>query len=84
MIFYHTGEQKLAAERSRDELAASGKYSDPIVTAIEPFTNFYPAEDYHLDYYERHKDDSYSRAVIAPKIEKLETNFKDDLKSGVQ
>ncbi|HTX86681.1 MAG TPA: peptide-methionine (S)-S-oxide reductase MsrA [Candidatus Nanoarchaeia archaeon] len=80
VIFYHDEAQKTAAEKSRAELAASGKYSAPIVTAIEPFANFYPAEDYHRDYYDLHKDDSYSRAVIAPKIKKLEEHFAADLK----
>jgi peptide-methionine (S)-S-oxide reductase len=80
VIFYHDDEQKAAAEKSRDELAASGKYHKSIVTTIEPFTNFYPAEDYHRDYYEHHVDESYSRAVIAPKLEKIEKNFATDLK----
>ncbi len=80
VIFYHNDEQKVAAEKSRDELAASGKYQTPVVTTIEPFTNFYPAENYHLNYYDRHPDDSYSEAVIAPKIAKLKEHFADDVK----
>jgi peptide-methionine (S)-S-oxide reductase len=80
VIFYHNEEQKIAAEKFRAALNASGKYSSPIVTTIEPFTNFYPAENYHRDYYARHQNDSYSRAVIAPKIEKIEKNFAPDLK----
>jgi peptide-methionine (S)-S-oxide reductase len=80
VIFYHDEAQKTAAEKSRDDLAASGKYHKPIVTAIEPFTNFYPAEDYHRDYYEHHSNESYSRAVITPKLEKIEKNFATDLK----
>jgi peptide-methionine (S)-S-oxide reductase len=80
VIFYHNDEQKFAAEKSREELAASGKYKKPIVTTIESFTNFYPAENYHHDYYEHHSDESYSQAVIAPKLEKIEKNFAADLK----
>ncbi|HTW96715.1 MAG TPA: peptide-methionine (S)-S-oxide reductase MsrA [Candidatus Methylomirabilis sp.] len=80
VIFYHNDEQKTAAEKSRAELAASGKYRQPIVTAIEPFSNFFPAEAYHRDYYERHQDAGYSQAVIAPKIKKIEENFAADLK----
>jgi peptide-methionine (S)-S-oxide reductase len=80
VIFYHDNEQKKAAEKSRDELAASGKYKQKIVTAIEPFTNFYPAEKYHHDYFAHHPDVPYSRAVIAPKLEKIEKNFTSDIK----
>jgi peptide-methionine (S)-S-oxide reductase len=79
VIFYHNDEQKVAAERSRDELAVSGKYKAPIATTIEPFTNFYPAENYHRDFYENHSDIFYSQAVIAPKVEKIEKKFASDL-----
>jgi peptide-methionine (S)-S-oxide reductase len=78
VIFYHNDEQKAAAEKSRAELAASGKYKSPIVTTIEPFTHFYPAENYHRDYYEKHYDVIYSQAVIAPKLEKIKKNFAAD------
>ncbi len=50
-IFYHNAEQKAAAERSRDELAASGRFDKPIAVEIVPFEKFYKAEDYHQDYY---------------------------------
>jgi len=50
-IFYHDGQQKRAAEKSRDALQASGRYDKPIVTAIRPAGSFYPAEDYHQDYH---------------------------------
>jgi len=50
VIFYHSPEQKAAAERSKAALAASGKYSKPIVTTIEPAQTFYKAEDYHQKY----------------------------------
>ena len=53
VIFYHDDEQKKKAEESRDKLAKSGKFSKPIVTAIEPFKSFYKAEDYHQDYYKK-------------------------------
>ncbi len=52
-IFYHNEEQKRLAEQSRDELAASGRFSAPIDTEIVPATEFYPAEDYHQDYYQK-------------------------------
>ena len=52
-VFYHTQEQKREAEVSRARLAASGRFDQPIVTPIEPAGPFYPAEDYHQDYYKR-------------------------------
>ena len=54
-IFYHNDEQKQAAQNSKAELAASGKFKDPVVTEILPFTTFYPAEEYHQNYYEKSK-----------------------------
>ncbi len=53
-IFYHDEEQKRLAEESKEELAASGRFDKPIVTEILPASKFYPAEDYHQDYYEHH------------------------------
>ena len=52
-IFYHDEQQKLAAERSRAALAASGRYTDAIVTPLRPAGEFYVAEEYHQDYYEK-------------------------------
>ena len=53
VIFYHSEEQKRIAEASKKALAASGRFDKPIVTAIEPAANFYPAEDYHQKYYKK-------------------------------
>ena len=52
-IFYHDAEQKRIAEASREALAKSGKFKEPIVTEIVPASDFYPAEDYHQDYYKK-------------------------------
>lgn len=52
-IFWHNKRQRVAAERSRDELAASGRFDKPIVTMIRPAETFYPAEDYHQDYHRK-------------------------------
>jgi methionine-S-sulfoxide reductase len=52
-IYYQTPIQKKLAERSKRALDKSGRYDKPIVTAIAPFKNFYPAEDYHQDYYKK-------------------------------
>lgn len=53
VIFYHTDEQKKAAEASKQRLAASEKFAKPIATQVEPFAAFYPAEDYHQDYHKK-------------------------------
>lgn len=53
VIFYSTAEQKQIAEKSKAELQASGRFTDLIVTTIEPAQTFYPAEDYHQDYYKK-------------------------------
>ncbi|MDP3973955.1 MAG: peptide-methionine (S)-S-oxide reductase MsrA [Candidatus Daviesbacteria bacterium] len=71
VIFYHDDEQKRIAEESKKKLEQSKYYQDPIVTKIEPFQNFYPAEDYHQNYYENHADQPYCKIVIDPKIQKL-------------
>jgi peptide-methionine (S)-S-oxide reductase len=57
VIFHHTKEQKELAEASKQELIESGKFIKPIVTRILPLTNFYPAEDYHQDFYKKNKEE---------------------------
>lgn len=79
-IFYHTEEQKTIAEQSKQALAQSGAYNDPIVTEITEYQNFYPADASHKDYYENNRTNSYCRLIIDPKIEKLYKNFKAELK----
>lgn len=61
VIFYLTEQQKLAAEKSRQRLAASGQFNEPIVTTIEPAATFYPAELEHQDYYKHHPE-NYARS----------------------
>ncbi len=78
IIFYHNKKQKEIAEKSKAEIFKSGYWGKlPIVTEIKPFTKFYRAEDYHRDYYTKNTDDSYSKAVIEPKILKLKLNLKE-------
>jgi peptide-methionine (S)-S-oxide reductase len=79
-VFYRDDEQRRAAEASRQEWQASGKFSDKIVTSIEPFTSFYPAEDYHQDYYAANPHASYCTIVIDPKVRKLLRDFADEVK----
>jgi peptide-methionine (S)-S-oxide reductase len=84
VIFYHSPEQKEKAEHYKAELDTSGAYSKPIVTAIEPYNNFYSAEDYHQKYYEYNGGQMYCRLVIAPKLDKFEKVFKNKLKSSAK
>jgi len=70
IILYANEAQKVAAEKSRD--AASKVFRDPITTEIVPLTKFWPAEDYHQDYFAKNPNQGYCAYVIAPKIKKLE------------
>lgn len=80
VIFYHNDEQKQKAGHYKDALDRSGAWANPIVTAIEPFRNFYPAENYHQDYYRLNGQAPYCYYVIRPKLEKFEKVFKNKLK----
>lgn len=73
VIYYHSEAQRLTAERSRQE--AAQLWADPIVTAIESCPRFYPAEDYHLNYYRLNPGQTYCRLVIAPKVKKFNREF---------
>lgn len=78
-IFYTNNEQKEKAEKYKAALDNDGAFNSKIVTEISPLTNYYPAEDYHQNYYNQNSDQPYCRFVIAPKVEKLEKVFKDQL-----
>jgi peptide-methionine (S)-S-oxide reductase len=80
VIFYQNDYQKEAAEKAKKAADSSGIWSDPIVTSIEPLENFYPAEDYHQDYYAQHGDQPYCNLVIRPKMDKFRAKFKELLK----
>jgi len=79
-IFYHNNEQKVIAENLKHDLEQAKIWDNPIVTEISSLTNYYQAEDYHLDFYERNSSNSYCNFVITPKIEKFENVFKEQLK----
>jgi peptide-methionine (S)-S-oxide reductase len=70
-IFTHTDAQTAAAQTSKQAADISGHFAKPIVTEITPATEFYPAEDYHQEYYRNNKRAPYCRMVIRPKLEKL-------------
>lgn len=81
VIFYHTQEQKEKAEKYKSKLDSAKAFDNPIVTAIEPFSNFYAAEDYHQNYYNNNSNiNGYCRIVIRPKLDKFEKVFKSKLK----
>ena len=80
-IFYHTDEQKEKAESYKAALDKSGAFDRPIVTEITPFNVFYPAEDYHQQYFELNGNSNpYCRVVIQPKLEKFRKVFKEKLR----
>ena len=80
-IFYHNQEQKEKAEKYKAELDKSGAFDKPIVTEITPFNKFYPAEDYHQQYFENNENaNPYCKIVIRPKLDKFRKVFKDKLK----
>lgn len=81
-IFYHDEAQKQTAAKVKKEIEASKLYPGTIVTEITAYTNFYPAEDYHRDYYEKNSYQPYCQYVIDPKLQKLMKEFAADLKPG--
>lgn len=80
VVFYHDQEQKAKVEKYIAELDKSGAWDNPIVTSLEPFTKFYPAEDYHQNYYNENTGQGYCQFVIRPKVEKFQKVFKSKLK----
>lgn len=82
VVFYHNSRQKAIAEQVIAELESENVYDSSIVTAVEPFTAFYPAEEYHMDYFRRHPALPYCRAVISPKVAKLRKKMFDKLKKS--
>ncbi|NWG18079.1 MAG: peptide-methionine (S)-S-oxide reductase MsrA [Chloroflexi bacterium] len=73
-IFYHSPEQQAAAQQKIRALEAQRLWPDPIVTEVTPLDVFYPAEDYHQEYYENNPNQSYCRFVIAPKVAKFRSS----------
>lgn len=80
VVFYHDEEQKRITEEIIKQLENERIWETPIVTKVEPYEALYRAEDYHMKYYERNREQTYCRLVIDPKIVKLTERFKDKLK----
>ncbi len=75
IILTHDATQRDLAEQYVEALEEAGGYDDPIVTAIEPLETFYPAEEYHQDYFEKNPNDAYCRMHAQPKIEAVREHF---------
>ena len=80
VIFYHNEKQKETAESYKKKIEEAKIWDKPIVTEISPLINFYPAEDYHKNYFENNPANAYCNFVITPKVEKFEKVFRDKLK----
>jgi len=74
-IFYHSDEQKRVAEEMIRELEAEKAFADPIVTEVQPAGEFWPAEDYHNEYFRSNPDQPYCAYVVAPKVSKFRKKF---------
>jgi len=83
-IFYHSPEQHVIAEQTISELNAAHVWDRPIVTEVVPFEKFYPAEDYHQEYFENNPYQPYCMAVVAPKVAKFRKQHFDRLKKQAQ
>ena len=79
-IFYHDEQQKTIAEELIGELNKAHVYKQPIVTQIVPLNTFYPAEDYHGEYFSRHPEQAYCQMVISPKVRKFRKQWAKWLK----
>ena len=80
-VFYHSPEQKELAEKYRKKLDESGAFANPIVTEITAASKFYPAENYHQNYFRLNSNQGYCAFVIRPKMDKFRKAFADKLKS---
>lgn len=80
IIFYRSEDQKRDAQAVIAKFKAAKVWSRPIVTEIQPYAQFYRAEEYHMDYYRLHPDQGYCRSVIAPEIAEFRAKFKAKLK----
>jgi len=79
-IFYHSQEQKETAEKVIEKLTSENIFDKPIVTEVTKIGEFYPAEDYHQNYYNNNSEQGYCRIVITPKLEKFKKVFSDLVK----
>lgn len=83
-IFFHSPEQETIARQLIGELTAEKVWSDPIVTEVTPASTFYPAEDYHQEYFERNPSQPYCQYVVAPKVLKFRQKFAAKMKAAAR
>ncbi|MGH7714324.1 MAG: peptide-methionine (S)-S-oxide reductase MsrA [Gemmatimonadaceae bacterium] len=81
VVFYHDDEQRRTTEALLAELAAEHAFDAPIVTEVKPFTRFYPAEQYHQDYFAQNSSQPYCAYVISPKLAKFRSKFAERLRA---
>ncbi len=79
-VFYHTPEQQATAQAKIEEYNAAGIWNKPIVTEVTALNNYYDAEDYHQEYFEKHPNQGYCMMVVAPKVAKFRKKFFEQLK----
>ncbi len=80
-IYCSTPEQEQQARAFIQEVNAQGVYPSPIVTEVQPIRNYWPAEEYHQDYFAKHPQQAYCMAVAAPKVAKFRKTFASLVKS---
>jgi peptide-methionine (S)-S-oxide reductase len=80
-IFYHDESQRAEADEIIRELTEAGLWDKPIVTEVTAFTNFYPAENYHQEYFAKNPWQPYCQMVVAPKVTKFRKQFTERLKN---
>ena len=81
-IFTHDDHQDELARAFVDSLESAGSYDDPIATEIDPLETFYPAEEYHQNYFEKNPTDAYCRMHATPKIEKVRERFEEHVSTS--
>lgn len=81
VVFYHNNQQKEKAANYKEELDKSGSWDKKVVTAIEPYKNFYSADKYHQNYFNNNGSQPYCYFVIRPKLEKFQKVFKDKIRN---
>ena len=82
-IFYHDDDQRRVAEEVIQELEEEDIWGKPIVTEVSPIKEFYEAEEYHQEYYQKNPNQGYCRVVIAPKVSKFRQKYQSKLKSNL-
>lgn len=83
-VFFHNEAQKAAAKKMIEELNKSGAFDAPIVTTLEPMKKWYPAEDYHQEYFELNAQQPYCRIVVGPKVAKFQQRYQALLKPAAK